>query len=547
MKNATFSKIKKLTGTRGISYFLVYLFSVLQSIITVIFALAVKDLVNVVASPSVTGKAVIISATFCVLTVVLAYVFGVLVQLISQKLKINTEIKLKKLVFDSYVKNNYASQKQIKSGEFISIINHDTTLVSSVYISLLPSIVSVIVKIVTTIVVLVLLQPIFTLIVLLAGVFIVLITYFVRKVTAKLHKRVLKQDSECMNYINDCLDNSLYVKAMNGEDRVIYLNDEKLSSYSKAKKNQRYFSSVLSSVTGLMFMLFYVATVIWGAVGIYKGVSGIDFGVLTAMLQLVMQIRTPFSSLSSSFTAYYEMRESFRRIEKVLPKESIQEKYSLNNFESIDLDGVTFSYSQEPLISNLSLKISKGEKIVIMGQSGIGKSTLLKIITGVLESEKGKANIISENKEFSLYSVQNVFTSVFQGNLLFSGTIRDNICFFRKFSEKDYQKAIYLAGLEDVISSMPQKDLTYIGEKGNSLSEGQAERVALARAIFTGYPVLILDEFTSALDSQTENLVLSRLFSEFNGTIIAVSHKKAIEKYCDTVYHFENGKLVKSN
>ncbi len=546
MVNTTLNKIKKLTGTRGFLYFLVYLFSVLQSIITVVFALAVKEIVNVVSSNNVAVKDIVISAIFCISTVVLAYVFGVLVQLISQKLKINTEIKLKKLVFDSYINNNYSSQKQIKSGELISIINHDTTLVSNVYISLLPSVVSVIVKIIATIVVLVILQPIFTLIVLLAGISIVLITYFVRKITASLHKKVLKQDSECMSFVSDCLDNSLLVKAMHGENSAIKLNDGRLSHYSVAKKKQRYFSSIISSVTGLMFMLFYVATVIWGAVGIYKGTPGVDFGVLTAMLQLVMQIRTPFSSLSSSFTMYYEMKESFRRIENILPKNKANKQYGLNTFDSISLQDITFSYDDESVINNLSLEINKGEKIVIMGQSGIGKSTLLKIITGVLDVDNGTAKIISENKEYNLNSIYNIFSSVFQGNLLFSASIKDNICFFKEYNEEEYKKAIYLAGLDDVISSLPQKDLTYIGEKGSSLSEGQAERVALARAIFTGYPVLVLDEFTSALDSQTEDLVLHRLFSEFNGTIIAVSHKKAIEKYCDKVYHFEGGKLVKS-
>ena len=126
-------------------------------------------------------------------------------------------------------------------------------------------------------------------------------------------------------------------------------------------------------------------------------------------------------------------------------------------------------------------------------------------------------------------------------------TLRENICFFRKYEKEDYEKAIENACLKELIDSLPNGDMTYIGEKGLSLSEGQRQRVAIARALFTNSQILVLDESTSSLDVQTEKQILQNIFNNYNFTIIAVSHKDATKDYCDTVYEYENGVLKKVN
>ncbi len=542
-----FQKIKNLIGNLGVLHVLIYVFSIIQSVITVYFAITVKDLINS-ATNFTSANDLIFKCVVCVLIVIISYVLSVVVKLVSEKLKIQTEINLKKLVFSGYVNNEYSTLSKIKSGKLLSVLNNDTVLLSNAYVTLLPAIFSTVVKLITTIVVLYLLQPIFTLIILIVGISIIFITFFVRKISSRLYKNTLKKDSQCLSFVNDNIDNSLIVKSYRGEEIIIDINDQKLQGYEKAKKKQKYFNQIISDATGLMFTGFYVVTLIWCAFGIFNKVQGVDFGVMTAMLQLVMQIRSPFAFLGSAVTTYYEMKVSYERIETLLNKNDKIEYKKIDDFNEIVLKDVTFGYNDEQtVVDGLSLNIKKGQKILIKGQSGIGKSTLLKIITGVYPIINGKAVVSTGDGQIDLYNSYNLFAPVFQGNMLFSATLRENICFFRKYDKKDYEKAIENACLKELIDSLPNGDMTYVGEKGASLSEGQRQRIAIARALFTNSKILILDEVTSSLDAETENQILSNIFNNYDLTIIAVSHKNATEKYCDTIYEYSNGVLNKLN
>ena len=542
-----FNKIKNLIGGLGILHVLIYAFSIIQAVITVYFAITVKDVINS-ATNFTSANDLIFKCVVCVSIVVISYLLSVVVKLISEKLKVQTEINLKRLVFSGYVNNEYSTLSKVKSGKLLSVLNNDTVLLASGYVTLLPAIFSTLVKLITTVIVLYLLQPIFTLIILLVGVAVIFITFFVRKISAKLYKNTLKMDSKSLSFVNDNIDNALIVKSYRGEKVVIDINDQNLQGYEKAKKKQKYFNQIISDATGLMFMGFYVVTLIWCAFGIFNKIQGVDFGVMTAMLQLVMQIRAPFAFLGNAVTSYYEMKVSYERIQTLLSKNDKIEYKKIDNFDEIVLKDVNFSYNDEQkVVKDLSLTVKKGQKILIKGQSGIGKTTLLKIITGVYPISQGKAVVIFGDSQIDLYNSYNLFSTVFQGNMLFSGTIKENICFFRKYDKEDYEKAIENACLKELINSLPDGDMTYIGEKGASLSEGQRQRIAIARALFTGYKILVLDEVTSSLDAQTETQILSNIFNNYNLTIIAVSHKNATASYCDAVYEYSDGVLNKVN
>ncbi len=545
MLNA-FKKIKNLIGCLSFTHILIYVFSIIQALLTVYFALTIKDLVNVVSVINPNLNSLIICAVKSVATIICVFVLGLTNKLIIENLKVKSETKLKSVVYSGYVNNNYKNLKDVKSGELISIMNKDTAVVSSLYVTLLPAVISTIIKIVATIAVLIYLQPIFTIIVLFIGVAIVLITYFVRKSTAKLYKETLKRDSESASFLTDTINNSLLVKSMHGESVAEKYNDLKLENLKIAKKNHRFFSAIISNVTSFLFMFFYVATLIWCAVGIYKGVSGINFGVLTAMLQLVMQIKSPLSMLSGTFTSYYEMIESLNRILNLLNYDKNEDLQVVEDFEEVILSNVCFNYEDgNEIIKDLSLTIKKGEKVVILGQSGIGKSTLLKILTGVYSVNSGKAIIKTKKCEIKLSNAKNVYSTVFQGNLLFNVSIKENICLFKEYEKEEYLKAVRVAGLEEVINNAPNGEDTIVGEMATSLSQGQAERVAIARALYTKNPILVLDEATSGLDDKTEKQVIESILENYDITIIAVSHKNAIEKYADSVYTFKEDKFIK--
>lgn len=272
------------------------------------------------------------------------------------------------------------------------------------------------------------------------------------------------------------------------------------------------------------------------------------------MLQLFGQIQMPFRSLSSVFPQYFAMLASAERIIELedLPSDYIINESDLDcdaiyhNMKEIRFKNISFAYDNDKILENADLSIKKGELVAVFGSSGIGKSTLLKLLLGIISPSSGDIYINSKNDVKITLDKQTrgIFAYVPQGNMILSGTIRDNITFTKEVFDDEYIiKCARVAEIWDFINSLPNKLDTVLGEKGLGLSEGQIQRIAIARAIFHNSPIILLDEATSALDEKTEIAVLNNIKALKDKMCIIVSHKKAALEICHKVVYIRNGKF----
>ena len=208
-------------------------------------------------------------------------------------------------------------------------------------------------------------------------------------------------------------------------------------------------------------------------------------------------------------------------------------------------ENLSFSYDRDEILHNAEFTLPKGAFAAITGASGIGKSTLLKLLLGVFRPESGGLYLDTEEETLPIdRSSRRLFAYVPQGNLLLSGTLRENLTIVNPdATEREIQQAVYVSGMDEFLPQLPLGLDTPLGESGAGLSEGQAQRLAIGRAVLGGAPILLLDECTSALDEETEKTVLQRLRMLPNRTCIAVTHRSAAVALCQWHLQVESGKI----
>ena len=251
---------------------------------------------------------------------------------------------------------------------------------------------------------------------------------------------------------------------------------------------------------------------------------------------------------------YFAVLASAERIIELdnIPDEIEENEYDINveyfydKLQTIKFDNITFRYDRDVILDNTSLTVNKGDFVAIMGISGIGKSTLLKLLLGVFHVEDGEIWLNTSEGDVKVdCHTRRLFTFVPQGNFLLSGTIRENLTFINSdATEDEINEAVRIACADKFLDELPDGLETVIGERGIGLSEGQLQRLAIARAILSKSPIMLLDEATSALDEETELEFLRNLRQMQNKTCIIVSHKKAALEICNKHIQIVDGKIV---
>jgi ATP-binding cassette subfamily B protein len=288
----------------------------------------------------------------------------------------------------------------------------------------------------------------------------------------------------------------------------------------------------------------------WGAWQLLHG--KLSFGSLTAVIQLVNQIQSPVVDLSGLIPKYLDMTASGERLQELdriqgQPEPTVEDPQGLyRSMDAIGAEELSFSYDRDRVLEGASFRVPKGSFAVVTGPSGIGKSTLLKLLLGIFTPEEGELALCVGVEKVALTRAERpLFSYVPQGNLLLSGSIRDNLTIVRpNATVEEIDHALRVSCAAEFISQLPLGLDTPMGESGAGLSEGQGQRLAIARAVLGGAPVLLLDECTSALDAETERRVLENLRALPGRTCIAVTHHPAAVEVASLRLHIDEGRIT---
>ena len=276
-------------------------------------------------------------------------------------------------------------------------------------------------------------------------------------------------------------------------------------------------------------------------------------GDLTAITQLVGQLQSPLVNLSGFYPKYIAMTAACERLMEIdmlysrqMPEEACVPEELYGSMQSLVAEELSFSYGkdQKQVLNPSTFRLPKGMFVTVTGPSGVGKSTLLKLMLGIFQPLSGKLCLeIADGQQKKLdRTTRRLFAYVPQGNLLFSGTLRENLLLTRpQADEEQIKNAIYVSCMDSFLHQLPDGLDTMLGENAYGLSEGQAQRLAIARAVLGGAPILLLDECTSALDAETEQQVLQRISEMPGKTCIAVTHRTAAPAIADLQLEVEDG------
>jgi ATP-binding cassette subfamily B protein len=339
------------------------------------------------------------------------------------------------------------------------------------------------------------------------------------------------------------------VQTMDVSEEVERRSDSLLDDRYEIQRKRKNVSLLTNTGISLMYHGAGFLALVWCSSQLLMG--QMSFGSLTAVIQLVNQLQAPFVNLSGIMPMYVGMIASAERLMELEEIQGEPEPMTLNPTETYDqmeflrAEGLTFAYDRDEIFTDATFTLPKGAFAVITGASGIGKSTLLKLLLGVFKPNEGRLYLQGKDYDLTLdRSTRRLFSYVPQGNLLLSGTLRENLTIVKpEATEEELQQALYVSATDAFLSQLPKGLDTVLGESGAGLSEGQAQRLAIARAVLGGAPVLLLDECTSALDTETEQAVLQRLKALPDRTCIAVTHRPAAAAICDWRLEVSDGKI----
>lgn len=519
-----------------------------SAVLTVWFALGTKGVID-----AATGGDPLLFQNACIRQgiLILAIILNnILIHHLRDWLNAIIDRDLKKKLLTGLLHGEFAKVSQYHTGDLLSMMNHDLQTFISSIMNILPSVTSMATKLIAALAALIAMEPRIAYVVLIGGAVVFVVTGIVRKNLKTLNKRASKAQGKVSGFIQETLEKLLMVQAMDISDVMEKRADTLLEKRYQILRKRKNISLISSTCVSVLSLGASFGALVFCANGILNGTM--TFGTLTAVSQLVTQVRAPITNMSGigpQFAAMSAAAERLMELDAICEAEPAERKEPAALYEkatAIRGEKLTFAYDRDYVFNHADFRLPKGSFGVIVGHSGIGKSTLLKLLLGIFPAEEGGLYLDTESGPVQIdRTTRKLFAYVPQGNLLLSGTLRDNLTVTKRdATQEEIDRAIYISAMDAYLPTLPQGLDTVVGENALGLSEGQAQRLSIARAILSDAPILLLDEATSALDDETEKAVLSRIQNLPGKTCIAVTHREAAMQIADWSLEMRDGKCT---
>ena len=554
----TLQWISAVTGcAKGLVGLLVVVQTVL-SVSSIAFAFVLRRIINMAVQGASTG---FWSAFVLLVGVIAAQIaLSAASRFLSEYTTTTVENRFKQRLFVALLTGNYASVTAVHSGEWMNRLTSDTTIIAGGVTQIVPGLIGMLVRLFGALAAILWLEPRFFWMLVPGGAAMLALTYGFRKILKRLHKNIQEADGTLRVFLQERLESLLIVRTFAKEQQTAAQAARLMEQHKAARMKRSNFSNLCNIGFAGAMNGAYLLGIGFCGYGILTGTM--SYGNLMAIMQLVGQVQSPFANITGYLPRYYAMLASAERLmeaeafapdsEHPLAEEETLEFYR-TKLTALRLEHASFTYQppvraeedQPPMpvvLKDIDLSIRKGEYIAFTGPSGCGKSTVLKLLMCLYPLDAGARTLETNYGTQPLTAAwRSLFAYVPQGNQLLSGTIRDIVSFGdprKAQDDADILRALRIAYAEDFVQKLEKGLDTTLGEHGQGLSEGQMQRIAIARAVFSEHPILMLDEATSALDEATARQLLENLRRMTDKTVLMVTHRADQAEFFDRELSF---------
>ena len=500
-------------------------------------------------------KSAIIAVTFGVTQIAVGAVVSRIAGIVGTKIS----MEIRSGVYEHVTFSKWEDIRKYHSGDLLNRIEGDVGAVSNSIVSFIPNAFTTAAQFIGCLAVVLYYDPTMAIFAFMSAPFLVFSSKITTKMVRKYNKESREMNGKILSFYSESIQNLQTIKAFDITKRYVEQMKANLQLHRKIKLDHDRFSIIMSLCMSLIGLFVAYTCYGWGVYRLWQG--AISYGTMTLFLQISGQLTGSFSALVSLLPSAISIATSAGRIIEItsLPLEEHKDSEKAEKMEkSADESGVsiicndlkyTYPDGDKPVVANVSFRAEAGETIAFVGPSGEGKTTLLRLILGLVEADSGELILATKdgNKIPVSECTRRFCSYVPQGNAIFSGTVADNLRIVKpEATDEEIIEVLKTADAWSFIKELPLGINTEISEKGVNFSEGQVQRMSIARAILRDAPIIVMDEATSALDAKTEETVLANMMKAYpNRTRIITTHRPSMLQYCTRVYGIDsNGNLT---
>ena len=545
--------------------FLLVLLSVSSTAVNLWNAVLLKDVIDV----AVSGDREVLIRTAVILAAValLSLVLSLLSKYLSERTSYQIHNNLQSQLFSILLQKDYYYVTRLHSQEWMNRITADSLTISDAVSKMVPGVVGIVFQFVGAMYLIATAVPSFTAFILIGGIFFVVLNYALRKSLKQAQRDIRNAIGKKNIYMSEHLSKLMIVKAFDREENAVANADNKLVHMLNKKMRRLRLILIKDGIQDGATKVASVALIVYCAFKIL--ISEMSYGTSIMLIRLMSQIKAPLTDASTYISNIFDVSVAAERlmeaesypddIEQSVKDDTEIHDFYKNHFSEIIFKDAGFSYLDElekdpnirpTIFEHVDLSIPKKSVVALTGITGSGKSTIFKLLMSLYPLQEGEKSLgCNDGTEVPLDAeFRRLFAYVPQGNQLMAGSIREMVSFGDiNAKDSDLWNVLETACAKYFVKSLPKGLDTEIGERGLGLSEGQMQRLAIARALYTKRPILLLDEATSSLDEDTEERLLQNIKTMSDRTVLIVTHRPKALSICDMEVHIYNDNVVARN